>query len=64
VSDAWRTVFALNPIVGLVDGLRWSLVGAPAPPLADVASLATALAISVGGLYYFRAVETNFADVI
>jgi lipopolysaccharide transport system permease protein len=64
VSDEWRAVYALNPIVGLVDGLRWSLVGAPAPPLADLASLATALAIAVGGLYYFRAVETSFADVI
>jgi lipopolysaccharide transport system permease protein len=64
VSEEWRTVYALNPVVGLVDGLRWSLVDAPPPPLADLASLAGALVILVGGLYYFRAVETNFADVI
>jgi lipopolysaccharide transport system permease protein len=64
VSDSWRTVYALNPLVGLVDGLRWSLVGAPAPPLADLASLVSAVAILVTGLYYFRSVEVRFADVI
>jgi lipopolysaccharide transport system permease protein len=64
VNDAWRTVYALNPLVGLVDGLRWSLVGGAAPPLADLASLASGIAIVVTGLYYFRKVEVSFADVI
>ena len=64
VSDEWRTVYALNPLVGLVDGFRWSLVGAPAPPAADIASLVSAVVIVVGGLYYFRSVEVKFADVI
>lgn len=64
VSGAWRWVYALNPLVGLVDGLRWSLVGGPAPPLADIASLVSTVVIVVGGLYYFRSVEDGFADVI
>ena len=64
VSDDWRRVYALNPLVGLVDGLRWSLVGGPPPPLADLASLVSAVVIVVGGLYYFRSVEVSFADVI
>jgi lipopolysaccharide transport system permease protein len=64
VSDDWRTLYALNPLVGLIDGLRWSLVGGAAPPLADVASLVSAVVIVVGGLYYFRSVEVRFADVI
>jgi lipopolysaccharide transport system permease protein len=64
VSDEWQALYALNPVVGLVDGLRWSLVGAPAPPLADVASFVSAVVIVVGGLYYFRSVEVSFADVI
>ena len=64
VSDDWQALYALNPLVGLVDGLRWSLVDGPAPPLADVASLVSAVVIVVGGLYYFRSVEVTFADVI
>jgi lipopolysaccharide transport system permease protein len=64
VSDEWQALYALNPLVGLVDGLRWSLVDGPAPPLADVSSLVSAVVIAVGGLYYFRSVEVSFADVI
>ena len=64
VSEDWRAVYALNPLVGLVDGLRWSLVGGSTPPLADLASLASGIAIVVAGLYYFRSVEVKFADVI
>ncbi|UGS34036.1 ABC transporter permease [Capillimicrobium parvum] len=64
VSGDWRWVYALNPLVGLVDGLRWSLVDGPPPPLADIASLVSAVVIVVSGLYYFRSVEDSFADVI
>jgi lipopolysaccharide transport system permease protein len=64
VSDEWRTVYALNPLVGLIDGFRWSLVDSAAPPAADIASLVSAVVIVVGGLYYFRSVEAKFADVI
>jgi lipopolysaccharide transport system permease protein len=64
VSETWRTLYALNPLVGLVDGLRWSLVDGPPPPAADLASLVSAVVILIGGLYYFRAVEVGFADVI
>ena len=64
VSDDWRTLYALNPLVGLVDGLRWSLVGGAPLPTADIASLAAGVVIAVTGLYYFRSVESSFADVI
>jgi len=64
VSDGWRTVYALNPLVGLIDGLRWSLVDGPLPPPADIASLMSAVVIVVSGLYYFRSAEVSFADVI
>ena len=64
VSDGWRTVYALNPLVGLIDGLRWSLVDGPPPPPADLASLVSTVVIVVGGLYYFRSAEVRFADVI
>lgn len=59
-----RALLALNPMVGVVDGLRWSLVDAPAPPVTDALGLITLLALVVGGILYFRASERRFADVI
>ena len=64
VSDTWRTVYALNPLVGLVDGLRWSLVGGAAAAARGPGLARSAVVIVVGGLYYFRSVEVGFADVI
>ena len=65
VSDDWRAIYALNPLVGLVDGLRWSLVGAPSTA-ARGRRLARERRRDRGrsGLYYFRSVEVSFADVI
>lgn len=59
-----RAVLALNPMVGVIDGLRWSLVDAPAPPASDALGLITLTALVVGGVLYFRASERRFADVI
>ena len=59
-----RTVLSLNPVTGLADGLRWSLLGAPAPPAVDLISLATGVAFAVVALVYFQRVERRFADVI
>lgn len=64
IEGAYRWLYALNPLVGVIDGLRWSLVGAPAPPLADLSSLAVLTVGLISGLYYFRSVEGRFADVI
>ena len=64
VSDDWQALYALNPLVGLGRRPPLVAVGGPAPPLADVASLVSAVVIAVGGLYYFRSVEVSFADVI
>jgi lipopolysaccharide transport system permease protein len=52
-------------MAGAVDAFRWALVGGPAPPVGMVAlSAAVALALFVGGAYYFRGMERRFADVI
>jgi len=55
----------LNPMAGVVEGFRWSLLGAPplAPGLLAV-SVAVAAAVAVTGLLYFRRVERSFADVV
>lgn len=65
LSEPWRTLYGLNPMAGVVEGFRWALLGTdtgPGPIIA-VSSLA-ALAIFVGGLFYFRRMEKTFADVV
>ena len=61
----WRTIYGLNPMVGVVEGFRWALLGtntAPGPMIA-VSSFAAVL-ILVGGAFYFRRMEKTFADIV
>jgi lipopolysaccharide transport system permease protein len=65
LSEPWRTLYGLNPMVGVVEGFRWALLGtetAPGPMLI-VSSLA-ALTLLVSGTFYFRRLEKTFADVV
>jgi lipopolysaccharide transport system permease protein len=65
LSEPWRTVYALNPMVGVVEGFRWALLGTdPAPGAILIASSLVAVLILIGGAFYFRRMEKNFADVI
>lgn len=64
LSEPWRTVYGLNPMVGVVEGFRWALIGtgqAPGPIL--ILSSAVTLAILVSGAYFFRRMERIFADL-
>jgi lipopolysaccharide transport system permease protein len=61
----WQLLYALNPMVGVVEGFRWALLGtdtAPGPMI--VASTVAAILILVGGAFYFRRLEKSFADVV
>lgn len=65
LSEPWRTVYGLNPMVGVVEGFRWALLGTgtgPGPMI--VVSGLVCLTLLLGGGYYFRRVERTFADVI
>jgi lipopolysaccharide transport system permease protein len=65
LDEPWRTLFGLNPMTGVVEGFRWALLDtstAPGPMV--VVSAAVAVALLVTGLFYFRRVESRFADVI
>jgi lipopolysaccharide transport system permease protein len=64
VPDRWRPLYGLNPMVGVVDGFRWALLGTPGPSGAIAASVIAALALACGGALYFRRMERAFADVI
>jgi lipopolysaccharide transport system permease protein len=65
LDEPWRTLSALNPMVGVVEGCRWALLGADtAPGPLVLASTATTLLVLVTGAYYFRRVEGTLADVV
>lgn len=66
VPEPWRSVYVLNPLVGIIDGFRWSILGARAPlvPEALVASVVVTAAALGLGVWYFRRMERTFADVI
>lgn len=65
VPGAWRTVFGINPMAGVVEGFRWALLGTnPAPGGMLLVSSGAALALLASGLLYFQRVEGRFADVI
>jgi lipopolysaccharide transport system permease protein len=65
VPEAWRTVYALNPMVGVVDAFRWSVSGVGAPPWSELAIAAAVVVVALAAAgAYFRRVERRFADVI
>jgi lipopolysaccharide transport system permease protein len=65
LAEQWRPVYALNPIVGAVEGLRWAVLGADSDPAAMVAvSSIVAVALFASGIVYFRRMERTFADVV
>ena len=64
VDEPWRYLFSLNPAVGVIDGLRWAVLGAAAPGPELAVSFASLSLLLVGGTWYFRRVERIFADRI
>jgi lipopolysaccharide transport system permease protein len=65
LSGPWRTVYGLNPMVGVVEGFRWALLGAETQPGTMVfASCLMAVIILITGAFYFRRMEKSFADVV
>lgn len=65
VPEAWRAVYALNPVVSVVEGFRWALIpGFQVDFSMFLPSLIIVAVTLVGGLIYFRSMERTFADVI
>ena len=66
VPEQWRLIYSLNPMVGVIDGFRWAILGGETqlywPGL--LLSLSLVLVILVTGIVYFRKTEKTFADVI
>jgi len=65
IDEPWRTLTAINPMVGVVEGFRWATLGTADAPWALIGiSAASALVLLIGGLAYFDRVERSFADYI
>ena len=66
VPERWRLLYFLNPMAGVIDGFRWSILGGEhtlyVPGL--LVSCGVIALLTFGGLWYFRATEREFADVI
>jgi len=66
VPARWRPLYALNPLAGIIDGFRWSILDGRVPLDSNMlaTSAAVTFALLIGGGWYFRRVERSFADVI
>jgi lipopolysaccharide transport system permease protein len=65
VPEQWRVIYGLNPMVGVIEGFRWALLGKEAPDVGIMAaSYGMALLMLIAGAAYFRMTERQFADVI
>jgi lipopolysaccharide transport system permease protein len=65
VPEEWQFFYALNPMVGVVEGFRWALLGtadAPSPMIG--VSAVIALIVFISGMFYFRRMERTFADMV
>lgn len=64
VPEQWRAWYGLNPMAGVVDGFRWALLGKSDSPGALLwVSVGAVVLLLVGGLIYFRRMESTFADI-
>lgn len=66
VPEKWRFIYFLNPMVGVIEGFRWTILGDAFPMnwLGLVISALLVVLIFIGGLLYFRSMERSFADVV
>jgi len=63
-AGIWRMLYGLNPMVGVIQGFRWALLGGSPPDLTMLISVGVVLVLFVSGLYYFRRMEKTFADIV
>lgn len=66
VPEKWRLLYSLNPMVGVIDGFRWAILGGETSIYwpGFMISISLTLLIFIFGLRYFRKTERSFADII
>jgi lipopolysaccharide transport system permease protein len=64
LPQSWQYVYALNPMVGVIEGFRWALLGSKPPEALILVSICVVIILLGGGLFYFKRMEQYFADVV
>jgi lipopolysaccharide transport system permease protein len=65
LAEPWRTVFGINPMVGVVEGFRWALLGAQTDVGSTIiVSASVAVGALISGAFFFRRMERTFADTV
>jgi lipopolysaccharide transport system permease protein len=66
IPEKWRLLYALNPMVGVIDGFRWALLGGSNAIDSNVLTISflVAVLLFLSGFHFFRRTESEFADVI
>lgn len=66
IPEKWRLLYSINPLVGIIDGFRWTILGDSFPLFIPgfLISMSTLILLFGTGLFYFRKTEKFFADVI
>jgi lipopolysaccharide transport system permease protein len=65
IPQKWQALYSINPMVGIIEGFRWSLLGTGQPHMVSIGiSLSVITLALIGGSVYFRKMERSFADVI
>lgn len=64
INEKWRMLYSLNPMVGVIDGFRWCILGDPMHWRSFLVSIVITIFFLWAGIYYFRKMEKSFADNI
>jgi len=64
LPQSWQLVYALNPMVGVIEGFRWALLGTKPPELLILVSVGVVVVLLIGGLFHFKRMEQYYADVV
>ncbi|HXV28509.1 MAG TPA: ABC transporter permease [bacterium] len=65
LHEPWHTIYGLNPMVGVIEGFRWALLGTVKAPVNLIwSSVTAAVLFLITGAFYFRRMERTFADVV
>lgn len=64
VPESMRVWYSLNPMVGVIEGFRWALLGTDIPNTMILVSVAVVAILLISGIFYFQRLEQYYADIV
>jgi lipopolysaccharide transport system permease protein len=64
IPESIRFLYGLNPMVGVIEGFRWALLGSPMPGSIILVSVCMVAVLLISGMFYFRRMEQYYADIV